>query len=218
MSKTKDLLSISVAESLGAGLGAVFWFILATVISPEKFGEIHYFLGIAGLAYGISLIGSSDALSVYAAKKIQLQSTISLVSLALGAISVLVIIILFARIDAGFLLIGYVINDLAIGYLLGKKLFLPYSKYVITQKGLTLILGISFYFILGPDWIIYALALSYIHFSVIIYKTFRNSKINFSLLKSHSGFVSNNYLMKILTIVRSQVDKIIIVPLIGLRF
>ena len=69
MSKTKDLLSISVADSLGAGLGAVFWFILATVISPEKFGEIHYFLGIAGLAYGISLIGSSDALSVYAAKK-----------------------------------------------------------------------------------------------------------------------------------------------------
>ena len=215
MSKTKNLLSISVADSLGAGIGAIFWFILATLILPEKFGEIHYFLGIAGLAYGISLIGSSDALSVYAAKKIQLQSTISLVSLALGAISVLVIIILFARIDAGFLLIGYVINDLAIGYLLGKKLFLPYSKYVITQKGLTLILGISFYFILGPDWIIYALALSYIHFSVIIYKTFRNSKINFSLLKSHSGFVSNNYLMKILTIVRSQVDKIIIVPLIG---
>ena len=69
MSKIKSLLSISVADSLGAGIGAIFWFILATFISPEKFGEIHYFLGIAGLAYGISLIGSSDVISVYVAKK-----------------------------------------------------------------------------------------------------------------------------------------------------
>ena len=91
MSKTKDLLSISVADSLGAGLGAVFWFILATVISPEKFGEIHYFLGIAGLAYGLSLIGSSDVISVYVAKKIQIQSTLSLLSLIIGGVSAIVI-------------------------------------------------------------------------------------------------------------------------------
>ena len=215
MSKTKNLLSISVADSLGAGIGAIFWFILATLILPEKFGEIHYFLGIAGLAYGISLIGSSDVISVYVAKKLRLQSTISLISLISGTISAIVVVVLFTRGDVGFILIGYIINDLAIGYLLGKKLFFSYSKYVITQKSLTLVLGISFYFILGPDWIIYALALSYVHFAIIILKIFIGTKVNFSILKSHLGFVSNNYVMNLLTIVRSQVDKIIIVPLIG---
>ena len=215
MSKTKDLLSISVADSLGAGIGAIFWFILATLILPEKFGEIHYFLGIAGLAYGISLIGSSDVISVYVAKKLRLQSTISLISLISGAISAIVVVVLFTRGDVSFILICYIINDLAIGYLLGKKLFFSYSKYVITQKSLTLVLGISFYFILGPDWIIYALALSYVHFAIIILKIFIGTKVNFSILKSHLGFVSNNYVMHLLTIVRSQVDKIIIVPLIG---
>ncbi len=215
MGKTKDLLSMSVADSLGAGIGAIFWFILATLILPEKFGEIHYFLGIAGLAYGISLIGSSDVISVYVAKKLHIQSTISLISLISGTISAIVVVVLFTRGDVGFILIGYIINDLAIGYLLGKKLFFSYSKYVITQKSLTLVLGISFYFILGPDWIIYALALSYVHFSIIIYKVSRNSKIDLSVLKSRAGFVSNNYVMKILTIVRSQADKIIIMPLIG---
>ena len=215
MSKIKSLLSISVADSLGAGIGAIFWFILATFISPEKFGEIHYFLGIAGLAYGISLIGSSDVISVYVAKKMQLQSTISLISLISGTVSAIVIVILFTREDVSFIIIGYIINDLAIGYLLGKKLFLSYSKYVVTQKSLTLVLGISFYFILGPDWIIYALALSYIHFSIIIFKILIGSKVNFTILKPHLGFVGNNYAMNLLTIVRSQVDKIIIVPLIG---
>jgi len=215
MSKTRNLLSISVADSLGAGIGAVFWFILATLILPEKFGELHYFLGIAGLAYGISLIGSSDVISVYVAKKLHIQSTISLISLISGAISAIVVVVLFTRGDVSFILIGYIINDLAIGYLLGKKLFFSYSKYVITQKSLTLVLGISFYFILGPDWIIYALALSYVHFAIIILKIFIGTKVNFSILKPHLGFVSNNYAMNLLTIVRSQIDKIIIVPLIG---
>ena len=209
------MLSISGADFFGAGISGAFWFILATLILPEKFGEIHYFIGIAGLAYGLSLIGSSDVLSVYVAKKIQLQSTLGLLSLIIGTISAIVVIVLFTRIDVSFLLIVFIVNDLAIGYLLGKKLFVRYSKYILTQKCLTLTLGISFYFVLGPDWIIYALALSYVHFSIIVYKTFRSSKIDFSELKSHAGFVSNNYLMKIFTIVRSHVDKLIIVPLIG---
>ena len=217
LSKIKNLLSISSADYLGAGISGIFWFTLATLISPEEFGEIHYYLAIAGLAYGISFIGSSDAISVYVAKKIQLQSTLSLLSLVIGTISAIVIILHFTRIDVSFLLLVFIVNDLAIGYLLGKKLFVSYSKYILTQKSLTLALGISFYFIFGPDGIIYALALSYVHFLIIIYKIFRSSKIDFSVLKSHAGFVSNNYLMKLLTVVETQVDKIIIVPLIGLE-
>ena len=217
MSKIKNLLSISGADYIGAGISGVFWFILATLISPEEFGEINYYLAIAGLAYGISLIGSSDAISVYVAKKIQIQSTLSLLSLIIGGVSAIVIITQFTRIDVSFLLLAFIVNDLAIGYLLGKKLFVNYSKYLLTQKSLTLTLGISFYFILGPDGIIYALALSYVHFSIIIYKIFASSKVNFSLLKSNAGFVGNNYSMKLLSVVGNQVDKIVIVPLIGLE-
>ena len=217
MSKIKNLLSISGADYLGAGISGIFWFTLATLLSPEEFGEIHYYLAIAGLAYGISFIGSSNVISVYVAKKIQLQSTLSLLSLVIGTISAIVIILHFTRIDVSFLLLVFIINDLAIGYLLGKKLFVSYSKYILTQKSLTLALGISFYFIFGPDGIIYALALSYVHFLIIIYKIFRSSKIDFSALKSHAGFIGNNYLMKLLTVVETQVDKIIIVPLIGLE-
>ena len=96
------MLSISGADFFGAGISGAFWFILATLILPEKFGEIHYFIGIAGLAYGLSLIGSSDVLSVYVAKKIQLQSTLGLLSLIIGAVSAIIVIILFARIDVVF--------------------------------------------------------------------------------------------------------------------
>ena len=56
MSKIKNLLSISGADYIGAAISGVFWFILATLISPEEFGEINYYLAIAGIAFGISLI------------------------------------------------------------------------------------------------------------------------------------------------------------------
>ena len=107
MGKIKNLLSISGADYFGAAISSVFWFILATLISPEEFGEIHYYLAIAGLAYGISLIGSSDAISVYVAKKIQLQSTLSLLSLVIGTISAIVIALQFTRIDVSFLLLVF---------------------------------------------------------------------------------------------------------------
>ena len=215
MNKVSGLLSITTADIVGAGITAIFWFILAALMLPEEYGQIHYFMGIAGLAYGISLIGTSEVVTVYVAKKIQLQSTLVFLGLIVGCISAIIISIIFSRVDVSFLLIAFILNDLAIGYLLGKKFFSQYSKYIITQKSLTLVLGILFYFIAGADGIIFALALSYIHFIIIIIKIFKNSVINFTLLKKHVNFVGNNYLIHISGTVRSQVDKILIAPLIG---
>ena len=215
MSKVSGLLSITTADILGAGITAVFWFILAALMLPEEYGQIHYFMGIAGLAYGISLIGTSEVMTVYVAKKIQLQSTIVFLGLIVGGISAIIVGVIFSRIDVSFLLIAFIINDLSIGYLLGKKFFSQYSKHIIAQKSLTLVLGILFYFIVGPDGIIFGLALSYIHFIIVIFKIFKNSTINFPLFKQHASFVGNNYFISISGIVRSQIDKILIAPLIG---
>ena len=54
---------------------------------------------------------------------------------------------------------------------------------------------IGFYFIFGTEGIIFALALSYIHFSLLIYKGLKESSINFSSLKAHSGVIPNNYVI-----------------------
>ncbi len=43
----KDLASIGFANIIGSGLGAIFWFYLASQIPPGDYGVIHYFLGIA---------------------------------------------------------------------------------------------------------------------------------------------------------------------------
>lgn len=211
----KGLASIGIADIAGNGLTAFFWFYIATVMEPDTYGEIQYYLGIAGIASYIALIGTVHTLTVYSAKKIPLHSTLSFISLVIGIISTAVIIVFFNRIDAGIIVIAYIINTLAIGELLGKKLFSDYTKYVLIQKGLTLGLGIGFFYLFGAEGIIYALALTYSFFAIRIFKSFKESKIDFQLFKLKLGFIVNNYLLSLSSGSVGQVDKLIIGPMLG---
>ena len=47
----------------------------------------------------------------------------------MGIISSIALVIIFYRIDVGLLLIAYIINTLAMGELLGRKLYKNYLKY-----------------------------------------------------------------------------------------
>jgi O-antigen/teichoic acid export membrane protein len=215
MKGIKGILSLSVGDYGGAIIVSAFWFLLAFLISPEEYGEIHYFIGIAGLAFSISLLTTQETIVVYTAKNVKLAPTLFLISLIAGGIAAVVITALFSRVDSSFLLLGFIVNDLAIGYIVGKKLFTKYPKYFLLQKSLTFVLGISFFYLFGVEGIIFAIAISYGHFLFIIAKVFRTSSIDFSLLKKHRGFIGNNYFMNVSGAVRSHIDKIIIVPLIG---
>ena len=50
---------------------------------------------------------------------------------------------------------------MAIGIQFGQKSFDRYAKLLLLQKGLTLFLGLGFYFLFGIEGVISALALSY---------------------------------------------------------
>ena len=215
MKGIKEILSLSAGDYGGTIIVAVFWFMLAVLITPEEYGEIHYFMGIAGLAFSVALLTTQDTIIVYTAKNVKLAPTLFLISLIAGGIAAVVVAALFSRVDSSFLLLGFIVNDLAIGYIVGKKLFTKYPKYFLIQKSLTFVLGISFFYIFGVEGILFAIALSYSHFLFIIVTVFRKSSIDFSLLKKHRGFIGNNYFMNISGAVRSHIDKIIIVPLIG---
>ena len=214
----KDISAIGGADVLGTAMSAVFWFYLASQIDPSSYGEIFWFLGIAGIFSTIAMFGTVNTLTVYTAKKIQIQSTLNFISLSASVILSFIVIVLFPSfysIDVGIILIAYVINSLAIGDLLGRKQYTGYSKYTLVQKGLTLGLGFLFFYLFGYEAIIFALACSYIFYIKRIYSIFTEIKIDFSLVKQRIGFITNNYLAFISAGLGGQVDKIIVAPLLG---
>ena len=215
MAEIKSIASIGIADVAGMGLVAIFWFYMATELDTAEYGEIHYFLGIAGLAYAISLIGTQNTLIVSTAKKIKTVSTLSFITFIVASISATIVILIFYRFDVMLIIFGLIISELSIGYLLGKKIYKDYSKYVLTQKILMVTLGSGFYFLLGIEGILYGLALSYFHYIIIFYKIFSKSKISFSNLKPHSGFIRDNYLYSLSIGFRGHLGNLIIVPLLG---
>ena len=211
----EGLASIGIANLIGSGLAAIFWFYLASEINPEDYGQIHYFLGIAGLAQVISLVTTPNTLTVYTAKNIKIQSTLFFLSICAGIISSIIVFVLFNKIEVSLLILGYIIFELVNGVLIGRKFFKRYAKFFLIQKILTLVLGVSFYFTFGFEGVIFALVVSYVPSIWIVINEFRNSRIDFSLLKPRKGFIINNYGINLSNAVSAQIDKIIIAPILG---
>tara|TARA_Y100000590_G_scaffold27249_1_gene30563 strand:+ start:3939 stop:5081 length:1143 start_codon:yes stop_codon:yes gene_type:complete len=217
-SKIKELTTLGSGEIFGSVLSAIFWFYLASQIEPSEYGEIHWILGIAGIFSYVALVGTLNTLTVFTAKNVQIQSTLYFISLIFSLVLSFVIIIFFPGfflIDSGILLFAYVINTLALGDILGRKDYLGYSKYILIQKGLTLGIGLTFFYIFGYESIIFALALSYIVYSKRIITVFKTIKINFNLFKNNVKFIFDNYIIFLVYSLEEQIDKIIIMPLFG---
>ena len=213
--KLRELSFIGSADIIGTGIAAIFWFFLASQISPEQYGEIFYYIGITATAAAFALIGAQNTIAVYSSKNIEVESTLYLLSLILGVITSFILIVIFYRTDIIFLLFGYVINTLAMGELLGKQSFFSYLKHNLIQKVLTLVLGILSFIVFGVDGILFALAISYASFLIVIYNRFKQTKINFSLLKYRVKFTLNNYVIEILTKSNSNLNRFFTVPLFG---
>ena len=113
----KDLMSIGFANILGSAISSIFWFYLATLIDPNEYGQIHYFLGIAAMGQLFALIATPNAITVYVAKNIKIHSTLFFISILTGILSAIVIFALFFRFDASFLILGYIIFELVNGLL-----------------------------------------------------------------------------------------------------
>ena len=128
ISGLKDISSIGISHIVGSGISALFWLFIASSIGPEKYGEIHYFLGIAGLAQILSLLATSNTMTVYSAKNYNVQSTLFLISLITGSIASIVIFTVYNRIDVSLLVLGYVIFESINSVMLGRKQFSKYAN------------------------------------------------------------------------------------------
>ena len=82
--KFKNITSIGVADIIGTGGTALFWFYIATLIEPEQYGEIFYILGIASIASAIALFAHENSIIIAVAKKLKIQSTLYFISLCIS--------------------------------------------------------------------------------------------------------------------------------------
>ena len=212
----KDISIIGLGDISSKAITAIFWFYLASQILPSTYGEIHYFISIAAIVSTISLIGTQNSLTVYSAKNNPVVSTLFFISGLISIISFLVSFIIFNKFDIGLLIIGNVIFVLTTSNFLGKKFFKKYSIFSIIQKILMVSFATFSYHLYGAEWILLGIALSYMIYLPIFFQNIKTYGINISYLKINHRFISSNYFLQITNIFTVQVDKLLIVPILGL--
>ena len=215
-SKFRDLSFYSVGTLVTNGIGGIFWLYMASLLGTEGYGEVSYLVSIGIMAGTVSLAGMSNLLIVYGAKNIKIQSTIFLIGLISSGITAsIVFFVINNDITISLYIIGYVIFTLVTAELIGQKLFSKYSKIIIIQKIMLVVFSIVLYDIIGLQGIMLGIAISFLLFIILMFKTFRKIKINFPILKSRYKFSINSFLLDISNAFNGSLDKIIIAPILG---
>lgn len=212
----RGLIGIGVTDVASSSISALFWFYIASVLGPESYGKVSYLIAVATLTSTISLLGSTNMLTVYTAKNVKIESTVYLISIICGLIASIILYFVIYDVSASAYVIGIMLIGLGNATIIGKKSYKNYSKYIIAQKLLMVSLSISMYYTIGFDGILFGIALSSSPYLIIIYKYFRESKIDFRLIKDRFAFMSNSYMLNLSSAFTGSIDKLIIVPLLGL--
>jgi O-antigen/teichoic acid export membrane protein len=214
--KFRDLSFFGIGILVTNGIGGIFWLYMASLLGTEGYGEISYIISIGIMAGTISLAGMSNLLIIYGAKNIKIQSTIFLIGLISSGITAMIIFfIVDNNITLSLYIIGFVIFTLVTSELIGQKLFSKYAKIIIIQKIMLVIFSIVLYHLIGLQGIMLGIAISFLVFILIMYKAFREIKIDFSILKKKYKFSINSFLLDISNAFHGSLDKIIIAPILG---
>jgi len=213
--KIQDLSYLGSSNFLGAAILSIFWIFLASLLGPENYGEVSYLIAIANTVSVIAFVGAGQTITVYVAKGIRIENPIYIVSLISSIVTSIVIFLILDKIEVSLYVIGYVIFGLATHELLGLKLFKIYSKVLILQRILTVGLALSFYFLIGLEGIVLGYAIAFLPFTFLLYKGFKESKLDFTILKPKLGFMINNYGKDLARILSRTLDKIIIFSIFG---
>jgi len=215
LDNTKDVQHVGIGNIAGKVIVGIFWFYMATVLGSENYGQVSYLIALGSMGAAISMVGTSNTLIVYTAKKVPIESALYSIALILGTIAAIVLYIFSSNIIVSIFVFGYIFYNLGVAQLLGNKLYKKYAIILIIQKILFVSLALLFYSIIGFEGVVLGFALSMLVFSYIVLKEFRNTKIDFQILKPRFGFMINNYALTIEKVLNGQVDKLIIAPIFG---
>ncbi|MBI5860373.1 MAG: hypothetical protein HZB73_06845 [Nitrosarchaeum sp.] len=215
ISKLKDLSSIGIADLVTKGVSSIFWFYMATLLTTEEYGSINYFIATASIVSVISLIGSTNAITVYSAKKVNIRPAMYILTSVFSVVSSIVLFLMFYNVGLSLLIVGYVIAGLVTSELLGVKFYTKYAKYLMLQNGSMVLLAILFYHMIGVNGVVVGIALSHFAYLPRIIKEFRGAKIDFTQLKPRFSFIMNSYILTLSSVFSSSLDRLIVAPLLG---
>jgi len=211
----KGLTYLGIGNIVSSAVSGIFWLYIARLVESDSYGQLTYLISVAMITTTVCLIGGNTTINVFTSKKYELQKVIYFLNSISAMIGGIVIFLIFESVGLSLYIFGFVIFSLLLNEMLGKQIFKDYSYILISQKILMVILAIPFYFLFHIEGIILGIGLSFFPFLYKIIFSFKEQKLEFSKLKNKIGFLANNQGLDLGSILNNQIDKIMIVPILG---
>ena len=211
-----DISTIGITDTINNAIGYGFWLYIASILSVRDYGEVNYFIALGGIVSTLCLIGSYNSVVVLLAKGVKIHTSLIFISLIIGICSSIIFSLITGSFELGFLIIGYLVMNLTISEITGRKLFQNYFRYIILSKVFFVVLSITLFHIMGIKGIILGIALSSLIFLIRITKILWQEKIDFKILWQEKKFVLINFITSSFDAASGNLDKIIILPILGL--
>ena len=211
----RSVTLIGSSNIIGSAITSVFWITIASLIGADYYGELSYFLAIIGIAAVIAMVGGGYTMQVYTAKKVKIESSLYLIGIITSTVAAITLFLIFENLGVSISVVGIVAFNFILFEALGKKLYKKYFKIFVAQKILFVLLAFTLLFAFGPEGILVGYGISMLLFSQIIYKSLKNNKVNFPIIRKRIKFLSHSYLIDLSGTARNHIDKVIVAPLLG---
>jgi O-antigen/teichoic acid export membrane protein len=209
------LTYVGLGNFIALGVGGLFWFVIASMLTAEDYGELNYYISVASVTSVISMLGLGTTVITYVAKgskKIASQANfVVLLSNAIGAVALMTI----TNYYTGLLLVGISFFSMTISETLGMKLYKKYFLLLVAERATQIGLAIALYYAIGLQGVIIGYTLGALTFSYSFFRSLRNISFDVSELKSRFAFLLHNYAFNISETLALHADKLIIAPVFG---
>ena len=208
----KDFSHVGIGRIAIIVFQAVFYLVIAALLEPETYGELHVILALAGTFSTVSLFGLNISMQVFRAKKL-FEITKQITTLFILSTTAAAIILLTINQIAAFLCIGLSFFAMAQSYLLGAKQYKKYVIYSIIKSGSFFLIPILLYFVFEINGIIFGMAISNLLGSIPLFKNL--SFRSFTGLKNYYKVLVNNFGVHAAGVLPFMFDKLLIAPIFG---
>ena len=174
-------------------IGALLWLTLASLMTTEDYGQVNFYIAIASVASGVSLLGLNTMIMTFIPKGnetiVRQANSLVLILSSIGAVAVAIIT---TNLPTALLLLALSAFAMTIGEALGRKHYRRYTLIMIACRGSQFGLAMSLYYAIGINGIILGYAIPAI---ILGFRFFSVQKlqISFTEIKSRSGFVTHSY-------------------------
>ena len=210
----KNFSYITLSRVISTVLQAGFYLIFAFLLDPEVYGEITYWIAIAGTVSILSRIGLSQTVVVYQAQhnpeKVARANIFAIFTTGVASIG-----LLFVNIPVAILCMSLSLFTMHRQNLLGSKNYKKYFWTICVKSVLIIGIPILLYFMFEIPGILIGMALGNFLAGVNFLKYLKPNLFSFRFIFTEYKTLINNLGVESSLGITRWIDKLLIVPLFG---